>query len=323
MALVISALVAAMATQLTPVVSASKSPWWVLGRGAIGLLAASRWTLAGQPVRLWLKQPQMTSFGYTFSAQDGDIPLQLDCSRQRPVELVLLPLKAFDILPALEQLLAVLSQTAQIVLCHNGMGTIDAARTLLSPGQGLWFASTTHGAFKPNPQQICHSGVGNTVLGPCNTAARHSKEPIAAMLDQALGPVRQVEDIERFLWRKLAVNTVINPLTALHQCRNGALGAAAFSQQITQLLTEFAQLAAAAGQPLPLPELQSLVSQVIEQTAANYSSMQQDVAASRRTELAAISGFVLQQASQLQLSLPAHQALYQQLTSRLAPWQYQ
>ncbi len=312
-----------MAAPLTPALTRHSPPWWVLGRGAIGLLAASRWTLAGQPVRLWLKQPAVSSLGYTFSAQNRDIPLQLSCSRQGPLELVLLPLKAFDILPALEQLLAVLSPTAQIVLCHNGMGTIDTARTLLSPGQGLWFASTTHGAFKPNSLQICHSGVGNTVLGPCNAAARQTKEPIAAMLDHALGPVRQVEDIERFLWRKLAVNTVINPLTALHQCRNGALGAAAFSQQIKELLTEFAALAATAGQLLPLPELQTLVSQVIEQTAANYSSMQQDVAASRRTELAAISGFVLQQASQLQLSLPAHQALYQQLTSRLAPWQYQ
>lgn len=300
-----------------------KPIWWVLGRGAIGLLAASRWNLAGQPVKLWLKQPVVHSFSYTFSGQNRDIPQQLHCSRQGPLELVLLPLKAFDILPALEQLLTVLSPTAQIVLCHNGMGTLDNARALLSPDQGLWFASTTHGAFKPNPQQICHSGMGNTVLGPCNAAARQTTQPIAAMLDQALGPVRQVEDIEQFLWRKLAVNSVINPLTALHQCRNGALSAANFSQQIKELLTEFAALAAAAGQQLPLTELQNLVSQVIEQTAANYSSMQQDVAASRRTELAAISGFVLQQASQLQLSMSAHQALYQQLTSKLAPWQYQ
>jgi 2-dehydropantoate 2-reductase len=323
MALVVTTLVAAMAKQLTPEVTDSLLPWWVVGRGAIGLLAASRWTLAGQPVRLWLKSCHSSSLDYTFSAPDCDIPLQLSCSRQGPLQRVLLPLKAFDILPALAQLLPELSPTAQIVLSHNGMGTIDAARALLSKTQGLWFASTTHGAFKPNPQQICHSGIGSTVLGPCNAAARRCPFPIASMLDQALGPIQQVEDIQRFLWRKLAVNSVINPLTALHQCRNGALADPVFQHQIHQLLTEFSALAAAADQVLPLPELQDLVSQVIRQTAANYSSMQQDVAAGRRTELAAISGFVLQQAAQLQHPVPAHQALYQQLTSLLAPWQYQ
>ncbi len=312
-----------MAKQLNQRVANASLPWWVVGRGAIGLLAASRWTLAGQPVRLWLKSPQSTSLDYTFSTSDCDIPLQLRCSRQGPLQLVLLPLKAFDIQPALTQLLAELSPTAQIVLCHNGMGTIDAARALLSTSQGLWFASTTHGAFKPNPQQICHSGIGSTVLGPCNAAARHCPLPIASMLDQALGPIQQVEDIQRYLWRKLAINSVINPLTALHQCRNGALAEPAFQQHIQQLLSEFSALAAAANQTLPLPELQDLVHQVIRQTAANYSSMQQDVAAGRRTELAAITGFVLQQAAQLQQAVPAHQALYQQLTGQLAPWQYQ
>lgn len=298
-------------------------PWCILGRGAIGLLAASRWVLADQPVQLWLKDHSITRFAYTFSEQDQDVPLQLQCSRQGPFALVLLPLKAFDILPALEELQPALSPTAQIVLCHNGMGTIEAAKDLLGPAQGLWFASTTHGAFKPTSHSICHSGQGSTILGACNAAAQSSTLPMAAMINQALGPVQQVDSIEPFLWRKLAINAVINPLTALHQCRNGALAAPAFSAQIHDLLTEFAQLAAAANITLPLSELEDTVHQVIVRTAANFSSMHQDVAAGRRTELAAISGFVLAQARQLQLQLPTHQALYQQLTSQLEPWQYQ
>lgn len=313
-----------MATSLTLTEqSVSSQPWCVLGRGAIGLLAASRWVLAGQPVQLWLKDASISRLAYTFREQNQDVPLQLQCSRQGPFAQVLMPLKAFDILSALQELQPALSSTAQIVLCHNGMGTIEAAKDLLGPEQGLWFASTTHGAFKPNSHSICHSGQGSTVLGACNAAAQNCPLPIAAMLNQALGPVQQVDSIEPFLWRKLAINAVINPLTALHQCRNGALAAPAFSAQILDLLAEFAQLASAANITLPLSELEDTVHQVIVRTAANFSSMHQDVAAGRRTELAAISGFVLAQARQLQLHLPTHQALYQQLTSQLEPWQYQ
>ncbi len=313
-----------MATSLTQPQPPMPSPsWCVLGRGAIGLLAASRWVLAGQPVQLWLKDRSINRLDYTFSAQDQVLALQLPCSRQGPLTLVLMPLKAFDILPALKELQPALSPTAQIVLCHNGMGTIAAAKELLGPEQGLWFASTTHGAFKPNSHSICHSGQGATMLGACNAAAQRSSQPIAAMLNQALGPVQQVDDIEPFLWRKLAINAVINPLTALHQCRNGALSTPEFSAQIRDLINEFAQLAAAANIKLPLSEIQDNVHQVIARTAANFSSMQQDVVAGRRTELAAITGFVLAQARQRQLHLPTHQALYQQLTAQLAAWQYQ
>ncbi len=50
-----------MAEQLSQAVADAPQPWWVVGQGAIGLLAASRWTLAGQPVRLWLKSPHSNS----------------------------------------------------------------------------------------------------------------------------------------------------------------------------------------------------------------------------------------------------------------------
>ncbi len=123
-------------------------------------------------------------------------------------------------------------------------------------------------------------------------------------------------DILPALWQKLAVNAVINPLTALHQCKNGELSLPHYSAAIGLLLQEFVQVATASGQDFSLDAIQSRVIQVINQTAENYSSMQQDFAKGRRSELDYITGFLLRQAEQYQLQLPAHQALYQLLLQK-------
>jgi 2-dehydropantoate 2-reductase len=298
----------------------SQTPWLVVGRGAIGLLAASRWALANQQVHLWLRQTQHLNF--RFSVGSRDFPMQLAAASQGPFDKVLIPVKAFDTVTAVRQLLPHLSNNAHIVLCHNGMGTLEQVQAMLLPTQGLWFASTTQGAYKPSPLQVRHTGFGETMLGACNAAAINSTTAIASELDTALGPLQQVPDITPFLWKKLAINCVINPLTALLQVRNGELLKAEYQPQITELLTEFVQVAKACGQQFNLEQLQQLIEKVQQTTAQNFSSMQQDVANQRRTELNAITGFLLHQAAVNQIQLPAHQALFQQLSARLQPWQY-
>ncbi len=298
----------------------NQAPWLVVGRGAIGLLAASYWALAQQPVQLWLRQPQPINF--RFSVGGRDYPLQISSATAGSFNKVLIPVKAFDTVAAVIELLPHLSPTAQLVLCHNGMGTIDDVRALLAPEQGLWFASTTQGAYKPSLQQVRHTGFGETMLGACNEAAKCSGATIAQELTIALGPLQQVADITPYLWQKLAINCVINPLTALLQLKNGALLKPEYQPQIQQLLTEFVSIANACGQQFTVSQLQQLLLRVQQTTADNYSSMQQDVANNRRTELTAITGFLLQQATRLKIAAPAQQALYQQLRAVLQPWQY-
>jgi len=55
---------------------------------------------------------------------------------------------------------------------------------------------------------------------------------------------------------------------------------------------------------------------VVEATASNYSSMQQDLAAQRPTEIDYITGYILRQAQPLGLSLPRHQQLYDAIQAR-------
>lgn len=298
-----------MAQQQTPLIDGA-----IVGQGAIGLLAASRLALAGQPLPLLLRTPQ-PALAITFSCAQQDFALMLSTQAPASLSFLLLPVKAYAIVPALQQYLHLLSDDADIVLSHNGMGTLDAATALLKPAQKLWFASTTHGALKTGPYRLRHTGLGQTILGPVNAAAKAAplKTALFDVLNKALGPLQQTEQILPVLWRKLAINALINPLTALHQVKNGELAAPRFQAQLAQLLDEFLQVAQLCGQSFDRNELAATVAAVITNTAQNYSSMQQDVWLGRPDELDYITGFLLGEARAHGLSLPAHQQLYRQL----------
>ncbi len=308
--------------------SEAQSPILIIGSGAIALLSASQCALAGQPCYL---QGRSVLDGKTlavdFRRGQQNFPLLIS---QRPASLtqfstILVAVKAYDAVQACEQWLPLLTEHGNVVLCHNGMGTIDPVAALLTPKQKLWFASTTHGALKHGQHQLEHTGLGLTRWGAANLAAEDACAAsefhvLATQLQHALGPAQFCLDIQAVLWQKLLVNAVINPLTALHQCRNGDLRQPQFQTLIQQLVAEFVQVASAQG--VHLPNALDTVYQVIDATAKNYSSMQQDVEKHRKTELKAITGVVLQQATRLQLETPSHQRLWQQLTQQLQSWQY-
>ena len=54
-------------------------------------------------------------------------------------------------------------------------------------------------------------------------------------------------DILSRLWRKLALNCAINPLTVLHDCRNGGLSE--HHCEVATLCAELAELRGARGAP--------------------------------------------------------------------------
>lgn len=288
--------------------------WTVVGEGAIGLLSAARLHQAGYPVQLHRRSTEALHFNYQDATTRLD--LSLPFASERPYPYVLVPVKAYAVLNAVQQLLPLLCDDTQLVLSHNGMGTIEQILPLLKPGQGLWFLSTSHGAFKPESTQVIHSGVGQSVMGPLNQAALIRQSEVEQAMQMALGPLVLQQDIWPALWQKLAVNAVINPLTALHQCKNGKLSDAKYAAAIHVLIEEFVLIARAADQDFSIEAIEQKVAQVIKQTAENYSSMQQDFAKGRASELDYITGFLLKQAEQHQLQLPAHQAIYQLLLQK-------
>lgn len=306
------------------------APLLIVGQGAIALLAASQCALQGFPCYVQGRlDHDATSFSVDFRRSQQNFPLQLS-RRPREVKrfnIILMCVKAFDAVAACQQWLPLLADDGCLVLCHNGMGTTDAVAAMLGESQQLWVASTTHGALKSGAHRLVHTGVGQSKLGPANRSAHHAfaapPHGFIDAIDAALGPIELSQDINAVLWQKLLVNSVINPLTALFDCQNGDLLATEHADVVSRLTAEAVAVAQADGVVTSHPQAVEMIRTVMQRTAENYSSMQQDVAQKRRTELAAITGYVLARANVHAIATPTHQQLYEQLTATLEPWQYQ
>jgi 2-dehydropantoate 2-reductase len=285
--------------------------WTVVGQGAIGLLAACRLQQHSIPVSLHLRQPK--SVALSFTADNGQVQQLCFSAAIAPYQAVLVPVKSYDALSAVQQLLPLLSNNAQVVISHNGMGVIEQILPLLLPSQGLWFLTTTHGALKTAAMALCHTGQGQSVLAPLNLAAQHQQAVVSQAMAIALGPVQVVTDIQPYLWQKLVINAVINPLTAIHNCKNGALLKPEYAEVIKQIVLEVSAVSQAAGYALSADETLLRVRQVMQATANNFSSMQQDICHQRRTEINAISGFIVSQGQLYAIPTPRNLQLQHQV----------
>lgn len=294
--------------------------WHVLGSGSLGGLWAARLALAGLPVELLLRDEQrlvqyQAAGGLTFeqSGRCRQLPLPAQClAASAPIQRLLLACKAYDAAAVARNLRPRLAAGAQVILLQNGLGSQDEVVAELPAAQCI-FASSTEGAFRRGDFHIVQAGSGHTWLGtqPPSPAPDWLTE-----LEHAGIPASWSDDILARLWRKLALNCAINPLTVLYACRNGDLREHA--GEVTALCRELVELLRACDQSEAATELQAEVERVIAATAANYSSMYQDVAAGRRTEIAYLLGHACREAERQQLDLPLLQGLAQRLRAHLA-----
>ncbi|MFD1684077.1 ketopantoate reductase family protein [Halobellus litoreus] len=223
-------------------------------------------------------------------------------------DLALVTVKAFDTETAAEELAT--GAFRAVCSLQNGMGNEETlARHLECP---VLAGTTSYGAVRESPGTVAWNGRGDVVVGPWEpTDATGVAEEVgeafaAADLSTA---VEDAAGIRRRLWRKLAANAAINPTTALARVENGALGDPPGSDLVEPIAREVAATARASGVDLDADETAAAVTEVVDATAANESSMYRDVARGRRTEIDVINGYVVEQAREHGIDVPTNRTL--------------
>jgi len=282
----------------------------IVGPGAIGSLWAYKLHQAGHKVSLrGTKQNQQ----WMLAADDSP---EILFSYNQPqtlsnADLLLVTVKAWQVEAAITPLLPHVNKDAILLFMHNGMGAVDNIAELISE-YPVVIATTTHGALKVDAHHVKHTGIGQTQLGAFNLKGSQCIF-LVDVLNHALPTVSWNPSIQLALWNKLAINCAINPLTAIHQCLNGALEEDRFRPTLDAVIDELVCVMQAEEIPVDKNQLTTTIDNVIRATAANKSSMHQDIFYRRQTEIDFITGYLVRKAQQHGIEVPANSELYKQI----------
>lgn len=289
----------------------------VFGAGAVGGLFGGRLALAGHEVLLVARPPIVAAVRSNGLVLEGmtEATVRVDATEALEpgarADWVLLTVKGRDVGAAGRILAGALARRTPIIALQNGLGIEETLRAALGAGgwedASAWVLRGTHsyGATLVRPGVVRHAGSGELLLPRDDGALAHGTVERARELFASAGvAVHLVDDLPRELWRKALVNAAINPVTADHGLVNGALAKDPWRGQALRLLREAQAAARIAGFDFSDEEADRELFRVVRATAANRSSMLQDLDSGRPTEIEQISGYLASVAERAGVDLP-------------------
>jgi len=287
----------------------------IVGQGAMGLLCYHHLQQAKNKVSLLSSALSANLSSITPAEQSNSIPslapvtysytahrdtttksyplvyAQADTISQ--ADIIIVCVKSYQVAAAVKPITNMIKSTCLIVLAHNGMGTLAKAANLLPVGQRIIAMLTTHGCLRHSSLKITHTGLGHSDIGLLSGEMTQSEmSDLAQLLNQAMPTFSFEKNIRNKQWLKLAINCVINPITALNDIENGQVNLVKYTELKTQLIAEIVEVAKMEGINFTNKEITKVVQDVAQATATNSSSMRCDVLAKRQTEINYINGYV-------------------------------
>lgn len=285
----------------------------VLGAGSIGLHLSAQLWLGGHQVTVICRQPEqalgINENGLTYLDLDNQaqqIPLQAK-SLQDTAESwdwIFLTVKQTQVLSAIS-FLQHLEGPLNILCFQNGMGHQEQLIEKL-PHAKIYVAVTTEGAYRQSASIVRHTGQGMTALGAWERDVVGKLPELEEIFIKTKMKFSIEKDIRERIWKKLIINSCINPLTALLGVTNGMLlEHPAAIEAMEKLFLEAQTVAQLEGIKIDRSFLQEIVN-VCRNTYFNKSSMLQDIEARRETEIDFINGAVYRTGQQYGFNASCH-----------------
>lgn len=321
----------------------------IVGTGALATLFAARLTEAGHSVTMlgtWKRGLKaLAVFGARLVDAAGvehvsHILATHDPDRVGEVKYALVLVKAWQTQRAAQQLFQCLSEDGLAVTLQNGLGNRETLAEVLDqplitarniklenkisevmPTRSLNSMLTVEAARSRRVAQGVTT-TGATLLGPGlvrmggEGVISIERHPFLGPLEEALRSagfnVQVVEDVRSLLWGKLVINAAINPLTAILQVSNGELLMRPAAREVMgELARETSAVAKAEGVTLPFHDPAAAAEDVARKTAANHSSMFQDVRRGAPTEIDAICGAIAELGERHGVPTPINRVCWQ------------
>lgn len=286
----------------------------IVGTGALACLFAARLSAVGVSVTMlgtWREGlAALRMYGVTLVQADGrqtSYPVQI-VDRTDPCigsKYALVLVKSWQTERAARQMAECLDPDGIALTLQNGLGNYESLSAVLGL-ERVALGTTTTGATLLSSGRVRPGGEGVISVGVYPRLA-----PVLAMLEQAGFTLQQVADLQALIWGKLVVNAAINPLTAVLKMSNGGIISRPSARQLAaDLAREVIAVAEAQGIALPYTDPVQVAEEVAQRTAANYSSMYQDIQRGAPTEIDAICGAVVQKGQEAGIPTPVNYSMW-------------
>jgi 2-dehydropantoate 2-reductase len=277
----------------------------IAGAGSIGLLIGSFLSEAGMDVTFYVRRKEqadlMGAEGIQRINQDGTINAY---RVKATTDIKGLPIQSLWIVAVkytgLRGLLSEMQQSGvknSVLFVQNGIGHMELVNNTAMPH--VAFATVEHGARRVDDRTVSHNGIGMLTIATARGDRRLFEK--VGKAHSPMFPVSYHADAEQILMRKVFINCMINPLTAILQVKNGELLTnnhcrILFDALFDELMAVFPEMLAV----LPY----EAVTTVCRKTARNQSSMLADCLAARPMEIDTIVSALIRKANKRDKSLP-------------------
>lgn len=232
-----------------------------------------------------------------------------DASLAGPCDLAIVFVKSTLTSAAVKTNKAVFGPDTVALTLQNGLGNIDLIRAEIGDDNVI-AGTTAHGATMLGPGKMRHAGSGKTIIGELDGKRTERIEKISAVLQEAGLETDISDNVLGLVWDKLLVNVGINALTGITKLQNGDL---LKYREIEELLeaavSEAHAVANAKGITLSYDDPVGHTKAVCVATAANKSSMLQDILNHKQTEIDMINGAIVREGAQAGIATPVNSVL--------------
>lgn len=235
----------------------------------------------------------------------------------REFDFILVCTKSFDSASAAEDISQnsrLLASDAKIILCQNGWGNAEKFNPLFSK-ERIYSARVITGFTRRKPNEVEVTVHAEAIhigsLFGCNIEA---VGPLAKSIAAGDIPSVTVHGIEKDLWAKMLYNCALNPLGAILDVPYGDLAENPSTKDLMNHIAEevFAVMTAGGFRTHWQSAdgfLKVFYDKLVPATAGHKSSMLQDIAAGKRTEIDALTGEVLTLAEKHHIKVPYNNAV--------------
>jgi 2-dehydropantoate 2-reductase len=290
----------------------------ILGPGALGCLIATLFWESGEDITLVDYQVdrahRMRQRGIQVcTLEDGErlikVPIAL-APEVGPCDLTIVAVKTYQTKAAAQVLPTLMAKGGLALTLQNGLSNLEEMAKVVGP-ERLLAGVGLLGVTRQDEGRILFAGRGAIFIG-APAGSQVSEAQVTAVVDlfrRAGLDCEAREDIAAVLWEKLVINVGINPLTALLLVPNGALLELPQAWEVAVAASTEAQMVARAAGLNLSGDPESRLRQVCTATAANRSSMLQDILAGRPTEIEALNAQVASRGHALGLATPVNDLL--------------